>query len=76
MKGALREHRTGLAVAAVATVVIGLYAAGVFPDLPDAGKVIEDVAQTLGPWTYALVAAAAFLEAGPSSGWSRRGRRP
>jgi len=64
MKGALREHRTGLAVAAVAAVVIGLYAAGVFPDLPDAGKVIEDVAQTLGPWTYALVAAAAFLETG------------
>ena len=64
MKGALREHRTGLAVAAVATVVIGLYAAGVFPDLPDAGKVIEDVAQTLGPWTYAVVAAAAFLETG------------
>ncbi len=64
MKGALREHRTGLLLAAVAAVVIGLYAAGVFPDLPDAEKVIEDVAQTLGPWTYALVAAAAFLETG------------
>jgi len=64
MKGALREHRTGLALAALAAVVIGLYAAGVLPDLPDPEKVIEDVAQTLGPWTYALVAAAAFLETG------------
>jgi undecaprenyl-diphosphatase len=64
MKGALREHRTGLLLAAVAAVVIGLYAAGLFPDLPDAKKVIEDVAQALGPWTYALVAAAAFLETG------------
>ncbi len=64
MKGALREHRTGLALAAVIVVVVGLYAAGVLPKLPDAQKLIEDVAQTLGPWTYALVAAAAFLETG------------
>ena len=64
MKGALREHRIGLGLAAVVAVVIGLYAAGVFPDLPDPKKVIEDVAQALGPWTYALVAAAAFLETG------------
>ncbi|MDQ3645110.1 MAG: bifunctional DedA family/phosphatase PAP2 family protein [Actinomycetota bacterium] len=64
MRRALREHRIALVLVALAAVVIGLYAAGVLPDLPNAEKVIEDVAQTLGPWTYALVAAAAFLETG------------
>ncbi len=64
MKRAMREHRVALVVAVVVVLVIGLYAAGLFPDLPDPKKVIEDVAQSLGRWTYALVAAAAFLETG------------
>ena len=32
--------------------------------LPDPKEVIEDVAQALGPWTYALVGVMAFLETG------------
>ena len=32
--------------------------------LPDPKKVIEDVAEALGTWTYALVGAMAFLETG------------
>ena len=32
--------------------------------LPDAEEVIEDVAQALGTWTYALVGVMAFLETG------------
>ena len=37
---------------------------GVIPHLPDAKKLIEDVATTLGPWTYVLVGLMAFLETG------------
>lgn len=64
MREAVHEHRLGLAAAALAAVVIGLYAAGVLPELPDPERTIEDVAQALGPWTYALVAVAAFAETG------------
>jgi undecaprenyl-diphosphatase len=60
----VRRHR-GLAVlAAVAAVVAILYATGAMPDFPDVEKLIEDVAQALGAWTYLLVGALAFLETG------------
>ena len=58
-------HRKKLLIGgAVAAIVAVLFATGAFPDLPDAKKVIEDVAQALGPWTYALVGLLAFLETG------------
>jgi membrane protein DedA with SNARE-associated domain len=56
-----RSHR---ALAAVAAVALGIYASGVLSALPDPEKAIEDIATTLGAWTYALVAALAFLETG------------
>jgi membrane protein DedA with SNARE-associated domain len=60
----LRQHR-GLAVLAVVVAVVAiLYAAGAMPDFPDVEKLIEDVAQALGPWTYLLVGVLAFLETG------------
>jgi undecaprenyl-diphosphatase len=58
----LSLERRALGIAIV--LALGVYASGVFSALPDPKKVIEDVAETLGPWTYALVAAAAFLETG------------
>lgn len=53
-----------VAVVALVAAVAVLYAAGVIPHLPDAKKVIEDIAQMLGPWTYVLVGLLAFLETG------------
>jgi membrane-associated protein len=47
-----------LAAAALAALVSGVVAA---PDLEGA---LTDLSDTLGPWTYALVAALAFLETG------------
>ena len=52
------------ALGIVIVLALGIYASGVFASLPDPKKVIGDVAQALGPWTYALVAGAAFLETG------------
>ena len=60
----VREHK-GLAAAAIVVAVVAvLYAAGLTPSFPDPKKAIEDIAQALGPWTYALVGIAAFLETG------------
>ena len=60
----VRQHR-GLAIlAAVAAIVAVLYATGAMPDFPDVEKLIEDVARTLGAWTYLLVGVLAFLETG------------
>lgn len=53
-----------LAAAVVALAAVVLYATGVLPPLPDAKKVIEDVAAGLGRWTYLLVGLLAFLETG------------
>jgi membrane protein DedA with SNARE-associated domain/membrane-associated phospholipid phosphatase len=50
----------GIAIA----LALAVYASGVFSALPDPKKVIEDIAQALGPWTYALVGVSAFLETG------------
>ena len=60
----MREHRGAIVVAALAGLALVLYATGVLPELPDFEKLIEDLAQALGKWTYALVGAAAFLETG------------
>jgi membrane protein DedA with SNARE-associated domain/membrane-associated phospholipid phosphatase len=43
---------------------LGVYATGVLSELPDPKKVIEDIAEALGPWTYVLVGLLAFLETG------------
>ena len=43
---------------------LGVYASGVLGELPDVKKIIEDIAEALGPWTYALVGTLAFLETG------------
>jgi membrane protein DedA with SNARE-associated domain/membrane-associated phospholipid phosphatase len=47
-------------------IAIGLavYASGVLATLPDPKAVIEDIAEALGPWTYAVVGLLAFLETG------------
>src|SRR5215207_10042406 len=58
----LSLERKAIGIALV--IALAVYASGVFSALPDPKKVIEDVAKALGPWTYALVAAAAFLETG------------
>lgn len=55
-------EKTALAVAA--GVALGVYASGVLSEVPDPEKFIEDLAQALGRWTYALVAGLAFLETG------------
>jgi membrane protein DedA with SNARE-associated domain len=58
----LSFERKGLGVAIA--LALGVYASGVFSELPDPKAVIGDIAETLGPWTYALVAVLAFLETG------------
>jgi membrane protein DedA with SNARE-associated domain/membrane-associated phospholipid phosphatase len=50
----------GLAIA----VALGVYASGLLSKLPDPKEIIEDIAQALGAWTYALVGLMAFLETG------------
>jgi membrane protein DedA with SNARE-associated domain/membrane-associated phospholipid phosphatase len=51
-------------LAAAVVVALAVYASGVLSELPDPKKVIGDVAQALGAWTYALVGVMAFLETG------------
>jgi undecaprenyl-diphosphatase len=53
-----------LLIAAIVAAGIAIYASGVLSEIPDPETIIEDVAQALGKWTYALVAALAFLETG------------
>ena len=60
----VREHKLLATAAVLAVLVVVLYLTGVIPRLPDAKQLIEDVAITLGPWTYAVVGLAAFLETG------------
>lgn len=47
-----------------AAAVLGVYASGLLELLPDPEKAIEDVATTLGQWTYLLVGGLAYLETG------------
>ena len=51
-------------LAAGLVVVLAVYASGVLSALPDPKAIIDDIAQALGPWTYALVGVMAFLETG------------
>jgi membrane-associated protein len=51
------------AVAVVGAVLYGLVLGGVI-ELPDFPKLLRDLSDTLGAWTYALVGALAFLETG------------
>ena len=60
----MTRHWKKIAAALVVALIVVLFATGAFPDLPDAKKVIEDIATALGPWTYLLVGALAFLETG------------
>src|SRR5919108_137852 len=46
-------------------LVLGVYATGVFSELPDPKSVIEDIATALGAWTYVLVGVMAYLETAP-----------
>jgi membrane protein DedA with SNARE-associated domain/membrane-associated phospholipid phosphatase len=52
------------AIGIVIALGLTVYAAGVLSWLPDPKTVIEDIAEALGPWTYALVGVMAFLETG------------
>ena len=52
------------ALGILAVLALAVYASGVLSVLPDPKQIIEDVAKALGPWTYALVGVAAFLETG------------
>jgi membrane protein DedA with SNARE-associated domain len=52
-----------LAVGLLAAAALAALAAGVVR-MPDLEGALTDLSETLGPWTYALVAALAFLETG------------
>src|SRR4051794_41710050 len=52
-----------IAAGTAAAVALVLVIAGVV-ELPDVEGALEDLSDTLGPWTYALVAGLAFLETG------------
>ena len=55
------EKTAGLLLVAAALVIWGT---GLLSQLPNPEHVIEDIAEALGPWTYALVGTMAFLETG------------
>jgi membrane protein DedA with SNARE-associated domain len=56
----LSTERKGIGV--LVALALGVYASGLLSELPDPKKVIEDIAQALGAWTYALVGVLAYLE--------------
>jgi membrane protein DedA with SNARE-associated domain/membrane-associated phospholipid phosphatase len=51
-------------LAAGAVIVLAVYASGLLSALPDPKAIIDDIAQALGAWTYALVGVMAYLETG------------
>jgi membrane protein DedA with SNARE-associated domain/membrane-associated phospholipid phosphatase len=51
-------------LAAGIVLALAVYASGVLSALPDPKAIIEDIAQALGAWTYALVGVMAYLETG------------
>jgi membrane protein DedA with SNARE-associated domain/membrane-associated phospholipid phosphatase len=59
-----RLSRERKLLAGALVIALAVYASGVLSALPDPKKVIEDIAQALGAWTYALVGVLAFLETG------------
>src|SRR5215211_910695 len=60
---ARRRRTTLLAAVAVAALALVLTATGTV-QLPNLGHALEDLSDTLGAWTYALVGGLAFLETG------------
>jgi membrane protein DedA with SNARE-associated domain/membrane-associated phospholipid phosphatase len=56
----LSFERKGIGV--LLALALAVYASGVLSSLPDPKKLIGDIAQTLGAWTYALVGLMAYLE--------------
>src|SRR4051794_5449503 len=64
--GRRRKHLNGerFVLSLLASVGLAVYASGLLSNLPDAKKLIEDLANALGSGTYALVAVMAFLETG------------
>ena len=63
----LKRERLGLEKAGLLLLVAAaliVWASGLLHLLPNPEKLIEDIAQALGPWTYALVGVMAFLETG------------
>src|SRR4051794_8242431 len=66
-----RERLSGeLKVVAIVVVIgLGVFASGVLSGLPSLEKVITDLADALGKWTYVLVGAMAFLETGAFVGF-------
>ena len=58
----LSLERKGIGV--LIALALAVYSTGVLSELPDPKDVIEDIAEALGPWTYALVGVMAFLETG------------
>jgi membrane protein DedA with SNARE-associated domain/membrane-associated phospholipid phosphatase len=58
----LSTERKGIGI--LIALALGVYASGLLSELPDPKKIIEDIAQALGAWTYALVGVLAFLETG------------
>jgi membrane protein DedA with SNARE-associated domain/membrane-associated phospholipid phosphatase len=58
----LSLERKGIGI--LIALALAVYASGVLSELPDPKEVIGDIAEALGPWTYALVGVMAFLETG------------
>src|SRR3954452_2037425 len=56
-------------LAVLAVVALVVIASGVLSHLPSLETIIKDLAEALGPWTYALVGAMAFLETGAFIGF-------
>jgi undecaprenyl-diphosphatase len=61
LPGTERQRKWASRLAIVAAVAVAYY---LFTQVLDLEKVLEDVANALGPWTYALVAVFAFAETG------------
>ncbi|MEA2332259.1 MAG: hypothetical protein QOH58_2397 [Thermoleophilaceae bacterium] len=51
-------------IALAIVLALAVYASGLLSELPDPKKAIVDIAEALGPWTYALVGVMAYLETG------------
>src|SRR5918997_627549 len=58
----LSLERKGIGI--LIALALAVYASGVLSELPDPKEVIADIAEALGPWTYALVGVMAYLETG------------
>ena len=70
-----RLGRERLLLALGIAAALAVYASGL-SKLPDPKTAIGDIANALGPWTYALVGVLAFLETGAFIGLSsHRARR-